>query len=134
MNRIFSRPVILLLTTLLALPGCAKVIPTAGTRMPSDPARIKLYQRPPHANYEFLGTISLVITPEMKWNENGDSTKSFEVLKAKAAALGANAILFHEEKGHYDYEVGAGYKGVYYRVAIKTGPKTAVAEAIFVQD
>jgi hypothetical protein len=92
-----------------------------------------LYQKQP-AKYEALGVVSVPITPEMKWDERGDSTPAFEALKSKAAAMGANGLLLIGQPGTFDLLVTAGYKGEFYQVPAKREPKTAVAQAIFVID
>lgn len=115
--------------------GCAssgEVVPSKGPRPPTDPAYVAIYQKEPR-KYEVLGQISQVVTPDMKWDEKGDSTAGFEKLKALAAEKGANGLLLKLPEGTYAYLVLAGYKGQYYQVPVKAGePKTVMGEAIYV--
>ena len=121
------------LATLAALvAGCSgpEVLPP-GSHTPSLPVQVKIYQNQP-AKYELLATINVPVTADMKWDERGDSTKGFEALQAKAAALGANGVLLMADKGLYDTLVGAGFKDKYYLVPMHKEPRVAVASAIFV--
>jgi hypothetical protein len=114
--------------------GCAssEVVPSTGPRPPTDPASVAIYQKEPK-KYERLGEITQVITPDMKWDERGDSTAGFDKLKALAAQKGGNGLLLKLPEGSYAYLVLAGYKGNYYQVPVKAGePKTVMAEAIYV--
>ena len=57
----------------------------------------------------------------------------FEQFKAKAAAMGANGVLFIVPAGTSDVQVTAGYNGTFYAVPVKTIPsREAVAQAIYV--
>jgi hypothetical protein len=114
--------------------GCAspEVVQSKGPHAPTSPEYIALYQKEPR-KYERLGTITQVVTPEMKFDERGDSTPGFEKLKAQAAEKGANGLLLQLPDGTYDFLVLAGYRGSYYQVPAKRGdPKTVLAEAIYV--
>ena len=53
----------------LALPGCAPVVLPATQHAPSAASQVQLYQKQP-AKYEALGTITALVTPEMKWDEH----------------------------------------------------------------
>ncbi len=122
-----------LVLTVLDL-GCAssEVVSSKGPRPPTDPAYVAIYQKEPK-KYERLGQVSQVVTPDMKWDEKGDSTAGFEKLKALAAEKGANGLLLKLPEGTYAYLVLAGYKGSYYQVPVKAGePKTVMGEAIYV--
>ena len=54
------------------LGGCAPVVLPPSQHAPTSPDRVNLYQSPP-AKYEALGIIAMPVTPEMKWDERGDS-------------------------------------------------------------
>ncbi len=118
-------------TLAIILAGCAPQVLPPSQHAPVAAGQVKLYQKQP-AKYEALGTISVPVTPEMKWDERGDSTPGFEALKAKAAAMGANGLLFVGQPGTYDVLATVGYRGEFYQVPVKREPKSAVAQAIFV--
>lgn len=126
--------VALLLTAVsgLVLPGCSgsTVMPTTA-HAPTNPATVNLYQKPP-TRYEILGTLMLPVTPEMKWDESGNSTAGFDALKAKAAATGANGVLLVAPAGMADGAAVVGYRDEHYQVPMKSQPRTAIAQAIFV--
>jgi len=122
------------LATGCLLYACApKVLTPSGPPPPPSPQTVKIYQEQP-GKYELLGDISLAVTPEMKWDERGDSTAGFEALKAKAAAMGGNGLLLKSAQGNYDTSVGAGYNGKYYLVPLKREPRTVFGQAIYVRD
>jgi len=126
------RGVLLALTcTMAAFAGCSEVVPTSGPHPALTMDQVKIYQKPP-AKYEMLGTIEVPVTPEMKWDERGDSTKGFEALLTKAGAKGANGILLEADDKLHDTMVGVGYKGTYYLVPLRREPRTAVVSTIFV--
>ncbi len=119
-------------TCLLA--ACASnpvVLPPSGPRAARMPAEVKIYQAQPK-KYELLGPVSVRITPEMKWDERGNSNPAFEALLTQAGAKGANGLLLMSEEGTYDYRPGAGYKGTYYLVPMHRESRTAMGQAIFV--
>jgi hypothetical protein len=125
---------LLLLLVSLSDVGCSspEIVPSKGTRPPTSPEYIGIYQKEPR-KYERLGLITQQVTPEMKFDDRGDSTKGFEALKAQAAKLGANGLLLKLPEGSYDFLVLAGYKGSYYQVPANKGePKTVMGEAIYV--
>ena len=114
--------------------GCAssEVVPSKGPRPPTSPEYIAIYQKEPR-KYERLGLVTQEVTPDMKFDERGDSTKGFEKLKQLAAEKGATGLLLKLPEGTYDFLVLAGYKGSYYQVPAKQGqPKTVMGEAIYV--
>lgn len=118
----------------LLLAACAsgpQILPPSGQHPVRQPAEVKIYQSQPK-KYELLGPVSVRITPEMKWDERGNSNPAFEALLSQAGAKGANGLLLMSEEGTYDYRPGAGYKGTYYLVPLKREPRTALAQAIFV--
>ena len=118
----------------LVFSGCAQqpVVVPAQKHSPSAAADVKIYQKEP-AKYEKLGTVSLMITPDLGWDEKGNTDKAFEMLKAKAAELGANGLLLSMPKERYDLIASTGYHGNRYDVPMKMKPdKMAMAEAIFV--
>jgi hypothetical protein len=133
MKNVLSRSIVPILALMLALltPGCSEVVPTT-SHPAGDPAQVKIYTMAPFTKYEKLGLVTVAVTPEMKWDEKGDSTKGFEALFGKAAAMGGNAVLLQVDAGQYDTMVGAGYKGMFYNVPLRRNPKTIVAQALFV--
>jgi hypothetical protein len=116
-----------------ALPGCAPEVLPATQHAPSTAESVMLYQKAPK-KYENLGMISVPVTPDMKWDQNGDSTPGFDAIKAKAATLGANGVLLDAPRDQWDVMVTAGYKNSWYQVPVRANPKMAVATAIFVVD
>ena len=117
---------------LMMMVGCeSQVVPSTGTRQPTDPSTVKIYQDAPK-QYEVLGTVELSVGGDIRWDERGDAAPGFEKLQAKAAALGANGLLLKVEQTN-NASVTAGYKGSYYQVPLRLGtPNTAVAKAIYV--
>jgi hypothetical protein len=113
------------------LVSCSEVVPSTGPHLTTPPAAVHLYQNPP-PRYELLGPLALPLTPEMKWDENGDADLAFDSLKAKASAMGANGVLLKLKKDRYDISVGAGYHGKNYLVPMKSQPRTLVVDAIYV--
>src|SRR4051812_8338862 len=61
-------------------------------RAPLTPDRVTFYRTPP-AKFDKVGTINVPVTPELHWDERGDATAGFRILKSKAAAMGANGVL-----------------------------------------
>ena len=117
----------------VASPGCSSstVLPTQ-QHAPSDPATVELFQKPPH-KYEVLGPIMVPVTPELRWDERGQSTAGIDALKAKAAGMGGNGVLLVAPPGTADSSATVGYKnGEYYQIPLKMEPRTAVGQAIFV--
>jgi hypothetical protein len=115
-----------------ALAACGpQVLPPSGPHAVTDPDRILLYQQEP-SKYELLGEIAMPVTPDMRFDEHGDSTVGFEALKARAAAMGANGVLLLDKSNKHDYLVGVGYRGMYYQVPMRADPKSVVANAIYV--
>ena len=125
--------VVLMTCVLTMLVGCAShtVVPSAGPRKPTSPQDVRVYQKHPK-QYEQLGKVIVNVTPEMKWDERGDSTAGFEALKAQAAALGANGVLLTIPAADYEYLVTVGYQGTFYQLPMRREPRTIVAEAVFV--
>ena len=117
----------------IALAGCSPQVLPPSSHAPTTADQVKLYQKQP-PKYEALGMISVPVTPAMKWDERGDSTPGFDALKAKAAAMGANGLLFTPQPGTFDVLVTAGYTGEFYQVPMKREPRSTVAQAIFVID
>lgn len=123
--------VIVTLTCLLALAGCGPTVLPPTQHPPISAGAVNLYQKAPE-RYEVLSVMSVPVTPEMKWNEKGDSPAAFEALKTRAAAQGANGVLLTAQPGSFDVMAIAGYHGTWYQVPVKREPKTLVAQAIFV--
>lgn len=116
--------------------GCAKaeVVPSTGPKSPTRPDEVVFYQKPPKKKYEVLGTVEVTRGEGAQWDKQGDATKGFDQLKAKAAALGANGLLLEAEKGTYEMWATAGYNGTFYQIPVrgKSGDATAIATAIYV--
>lgn len=113
--------------------GCAETTILPATKhAPSLADSIKFYTKPPRS-YENLGLVQFAVPPGMTWDKNGNVDAGFEDFKAKAAAMGANGLLFDgtlvEGTQHLTL---AGYKGQYYQVPVKQEPRTAMAKAIYV--
>ncbi len=116
----------------LVLAGCAQQIQPATKHSPGSPNDVKFYQKGP-SRYEELGLIHVPVGGAVKWDQFGDADAGFEQFKEKAAALGANGVLFVVPPGASAVQVTAGYKGTYYAVPMKMGAsREAVAQAIFV--
>lgn len=113
--------------------GCKshEVVPSSGTRLPTNPEIVKIHQTFPR-RYESLGIVTLPITPEVRWDERGESIVGIDRLKVSAAKLGANGLLLELPQGTYDVKTTVGYKGTFYQFPAKYNPKTVVAEAIYV--
>jgi hypothetical protein len=126
----------LLLTGVVALmlAGCAsnpKVLPTTGPHPPTTPDQVQLYQTPP-AEYEVIDVVYSPITADVHWDGQGNADTGFDKLKADSAAVGANGVLLTAPPGTSDLTVIAGYHGMMYKVPIRSQPKAAVCQAIWV--
>ena len=123
----------LLVLSLFFVAGCSsgpKVRP-AESHPPLTKENVKISQQEP-LDYEVLGTITQPVAPDAKWDDKGEATPGFERLMTAAGAMGANGILLKADPGTTDLVVGAGYKGKFYHVPLKTNPRQAVVKAIFV--
>jgi hypothetical protein len=129
--RIYRFAPLLLSALACLLVSCSEVVPSTGPHPITPPEAVHLYQNPP-LKYELVGPLTLPLTPEMKWDENGDADLAFDTLKAKASAMGANGILLKQKNDRYDISVGAGYHGKNYFVPMKSQPRTLVVDAIYV--
>ena len=112
--------------------GCGPTAYTAtGTRPPTDPADVEIYQKEPQ-KYEKLGFVEVPVGGDVRWDANGDATAGFEKLKAAAAKRGANGILLVRPSADMA-SVVAGYKGKFYQVPARLGePKAVSVQAIYV--
>jgi hypothetical protein len=114
------------------LTGCAsQVVPTTGPHPQTSPRQIMLYQKAPQ-KYEILGSVTQVITPDLRWDAQGDATQAINLLKQQAGALGANGLLFQQGAGGATFSATAGYQGQFYEVPLRGNPTTAIGIAIFV--
>jgi hypothetical protein len=118
------------LTLVAALAGCSTVVPTT-SHPPTTPDKVKIYTDVPK-KYEILGTLSVPISADVHWDDKGNADAGFEQLKSAAAAEGANGILLKAPPGTTDFLVTVGYQNTMYQVPLKTNPKTAVVQAIYV--
>ena len=123
--------VVLIGLVVLGVACSPKVVPSSGTRPPTDAKDVMIYTKEPK-KYEQLGDVEVPVGGDVKWDRNGDATAGFEKLKAAAAARGANGILL--KVGGSDVEsVVAGYRGKFYPVPVRRGtPSVAVVPAIYV--
>ena len=115
--------------------GCGpEVVPTTA-HPPTSPDSVRILGAPPK-KYEQMGTLMLEITPDLKWDEKAQANKAFDLLKAKAARQGANAIGLWTLPGVPDANrATAGYNGTFHQVPVIVGPdgrRTAVAQALWV--
>jgi hypothetical protein len=118
----------------LLLAGCAsnpKVLPTTGPHPPTTPDQVQLYQAAP-SEYEVIDVVYAPITPGVHWDDQGNADAGFDKLKADAAAVGANGLLLTAPPGTSDLTVIAGYHGMMFKVPIRSQPKAAVCQAIWV--
>ena len=122
------------IAALLLACGCSshEVVPSSGTRPPTRAADVKIYPKHPD-KYERLGVVSVAVTPEVRFDERGDANLGFDRLKEQAAKRGANGLLLPPEgvEGS-DAMATVGYHGTFYQVPLKSKPRTAMAEAIYV--
>jgi hypothetical protein len=131
MRKPFARICLVVAMALLLL-GCGShEVEPAGPRQATTPDKVKLYEKPPK-KYESLAIVSVPVTPEMRWDERGQSQAGFDALKTKAAALGANGLVFAFEPGTYDFMTTAGYQQTFYHVPMRLSPRTAMAKAVYV--
>ena len=111
--------------------GCGPEALPPTQHAPLSPDQVKIYPKAP-ARYEKMSMITVPVTPQIRWDEKGESTPGFEAMKSQAAAMGANGVLLAPEPGTYDLMVTVGYKGTWYQVPAKRDPKAVVARAIYV--
>ena len=126
--------VLVVMIAFLVFAGCAsEPKDLTSQKLPATtPDQVKFYQKKP-GNYGVVGEVQLPITRDMAWDENSNNNKAFDLMKAQAAAMGANGILFYLEEGQFDLTVNAGYHGKFFEVPIRRGPpRTVVAKAIWV--
>jgi hypothetical protein len=114
--------------------GCAapQPMPASGPHAASDPSQVAIYQKQPNKKYEILGTVTVDVGGDIRWDDRGDANAGFEKLKSIAATHGANGIILQSDAPGAVIVV-AGYKGVYYNVPVLPGtPSKALAQAIYV--
>ena len=112
-----------LVAILLVVAGCeSEVVPSKGNREPTNPAEVKIYQEKPK-KYEDLGSVEVPVGGDVKWDEKGDATAGFDRLKSQAAQRGANGVLLMTDEPSTAM-VTAGTGGKYYRVPVRTNPKS----------
>jgi hypothetical protein len=118
----------------MALSGCStnpKVLPSSGNHPPTTPDQVKIYQAAP-SEYEILADVYSPLSDKVHWDDQGNADAGFDELKANAARIGANGILLIAPPDATNVLVIAGYHGMMYKVPMKTNPKTAVCQAIWV--
>ena len=115
--------------------GCASepVVLPAKAHAATTPDAVRVLRERP-AEYELLGTVTFEITPELRWDANGNANKVFELFRQGAAATGANAVVIWAPADKANVMAVAGYQGKSYQVPIRVeGEKrTAVAQAAYV--
>ena len=116
--------------------GCAakrEIVPSSGPRSPTSPEQVRFYQKQP-LRYEILGTVTASKEEGAQWDDMGNANEAFDLLKAKAAELGANGLLLDPEVVPRDGRATLGYHNTFYQVAVrgKLGSASAVAQAIYV--
>jgi len=116
---------------IVALSGCGSTVMPPTSHDPTSPDQVKIYQKAPN-KYEGLGTVTVPIGADVRWDEKGDADAGFQKLRAAAAERGANGLLLTAPDGATNAVVTAGYKGTYYQVPVQMNPKGAVAQAIWV--
>jgi hypothetical protein len=124
------------LSAVLLLSACQskpEVVPSSGPRPPTSADQVHIFQEAPK-RYEKLGGVSVSRDEGATWDDKGDATVGIDLLKRKAAALGANGLLLIPERGKDENRrILAGYRGEYYQVPVSTGtPPHGMAQAIYV--
>jgi hypothetical protein len=139
-NSVYRRLPLVVVLAIIVVGGVVGCVSTSDPerasskqRPPLTPDKVTFYRTPP-AKFDTLGTVQVPATPELNWDERGDATAGFAILKSKAAAVGANGVLLKIPDREYDRQVTAAYNGDWYTVALRgpPGAATAVAHAIFV--
>jgi len=138
MNMSHIRLVVVVVLGAMFLSACAtsEIVPVSGPRAAMPVEQVKFYQHPPK-RYEILGPVTVSREEGATWDERGDATAGFDILRKKAAALGANGLLLQTDKGDDYKKVLAGYHGEYYQVPVSgsgTSSPKALARAIYVID
>jgi hypothetical protein len=116
--------------------GCAgrpEIVPSSGPRPPTDPQSVVIYPRQP-PRYELLGTVA-VEKDEGAWTDvMGNADEAFDLLRTKAAALGANGLLLDPAAVPHDRRATVGYHYQFYQLGIrgKADEASGVAHAIYV--
>jgi hypothetical protein len=134
MNTRYTR--LAILSAALLLSACAskpEVVPSSGPRPPTSPDQVQIYQKEPK-RYEKLGAVSVSRNEGASWDDRGDATAGFDILKRKAAALGANGLLLiAADEAANSKRITAGYHGNYYEIPVsRTTPPYGLAQAIYV--
>ncbi len=125
----FGKSAFLIMLAAIACSCGPQVVPSSGPRPPGSADQVTIYPSKPH-RYEELGLLSLPITPDLAWDQNGDANKAFDTLKEKAAEMGANGLLLDVDAGRDSILTQAGYHGQFYVVPMKD--HVAYSEAIYV--
>jgi hypothetical protein len=129
----YSRTAVTLGAFLIFLASCAshQVVPNTGPHPAIDPQQVQVLQKAP-SKYEILGPVSVEITPDMRWDQSGNTNLAFSMLRRQAAGLGANGLLLDPTTPGATYELIAGYDGNFFKVPMHKDPLTAVCMAIYV--
>jgi hypothetical protein len=99
---------------------------------PLTAADVVIYKEKPAKEFRDLGPVTLP-TGEGMWDERGDSTRGFQLLKEKVAAMGGNGILLKIKESEYDMMVLAADKGTYYQVPMRRSPRCVIVHALSVE-
>jgi hypothetical protein len=124
------------LAAALLLSACSskpEVVPSSGPRSPTSADQVKILQKEPK-RYEKLGMVTVSRDEGASWSDKGDATVGFDILKRKAAALGANGLLLKADAQHDQHRmILAGYHDEWYQVPVTTDtPPKGMAQAIHV--
>jgi len=120
------------------LTACSEVVvPTRGPHPPTTPDQVQLFDRAiPPKRYEILGSVSLVITPQLRWDQSGDANAAYNQLIQQACALGATGIFFDPKIPGTTVTSIAGYNGTMHEIPVHIDPttqtRTAMGTAIWV--
>ena len=101
---------------------------------PLTAADVKIYKDPPSQEHKDLGPVTLATGGEVTWDERGDSTRGFYLLKEKVAKMGGNGILLKIDQSEYDMQVLAADNGTYYQVPLKRSPRSVIVHALSVKE
>jgi hypothetical protein len=95
---------------------------------------VVIYKDAPAKEFKDLGPVTLPTGGEVTWGDKGDSTRGFQILKEKVAAMGGNGILLKIDESEYDMTVLAADKGTYYTVPLRRNPRMVIVHALSVKD
>ena len=117
---------------LSACSSTPEVVPSSGPRAATSAEQVRIYEKEPK-RYEKLGQVTVSRNEGVSWSDRGDATAGFDLLKKKAAALGANGLLLKvDDPKDNKRRVLAGYHDEFYQVPVSdTEPPQGMAQAIY---